>query len=144
MKPEVVKRIAWFVAHNPGRSTGEIAELADVADRYAGKALTEAQKAGLVGYVRVGGGRWWPAGKVAEVEAELRQAQARKTASREEERKRLVYLQRIASAGHVGESGDVEQEDPWLHPTRRRASASAPLPFVCTAAPSVFHLGAGL
>lgn len=128
-------RAAAEVAARPGREVHDIAAALCWTVRHCSKVLTGAKQGGLIGFAKRGSSAcWYPATMLPAVLArDRRERRARNLKAQRErnERQRLKRLEKL-----VAGSPDLADA-----PIRRRASATAPLPFVCRAPASVFHLG---
>lgn len=101
------------------------------------KVLNWLRRSGEIGLVRIGQvPRWYPPAEAIRVRAE-----AERVARIKRRERNRIYSSRFNEklrAGLLDDDGDDGK------PVRIRADASAPLPFVCRAPASVFHIGSGL
>lgn len=131
--------VVSIVTGNPqGLTLAEIAQKACLSSAYVKNLLTFARRSGLLGFVQFPGFvvLWFSPtdAKKARAELELKQ--------REAERNR--HHRRVAAGYNAKRRGVDIGRELTDEPIHARASASVPLPFVCRAPASVFHLGAML
>lgn len=120
---------------NPGSSQVELVRATGMPDYRVKRCLTVAKRDGLAGVIRRGSraARWWPADMMAEAKARI---------EAEVSVRERVERQAYAAARWQRIQGELRGAPELTDgPIRRKASAWAPLPFVCTAPASVFHLG---
>ncbi len=134
------QRMAAMVEAHPGRTSKELAALAGWSRPHAYKALKAAKLDGAVHVTRLGGiARWFsPADLPAALDQLQRQRRERERVS--QRGRNLKQKERLAAKA----ADDAGVPDVADLPIRRHVHPSAPLPFVCRAPASVFHLGAML
>lgn len=135
-KSPTARRAAAAVIENPGLTTFQLADILGWGMRHTVKAMTAASEAGKIGNVRVGGSRWWPAEMVAEVDAKMRAVQRQKELQAFRDNNAKKREQRATRLAEQVGAPDMPDEF-----TRRVLPGDSPLPFVCRAPASVFHLG---
>lgn len=122
----------------PGITQAQIVADLGIADYRVRRVLTHAKRRKVVGVFRTAaeGTTWWPADMV---DAAKQRAQHAVEAAQREQRRLYAAARFQRRMGELRASPDLEDQ-----PIRRHAHLSAPLPFVCRAPASVFHLGAML
>lgn len=121
----------------PGITLPEIAAALGIPAFRVQRVLTVAKRRQLIGSIRAAGkSTWWPAGMVEAAKVAARQAVED---AKREHRRAYAAARFQRRMGELRASPDVADE-----PIRRHVHPSAPLPFVCRAPASVFHLGAML
>lgn len=135
-----VLRVAAMVEAHPGRTSGELAKLCGWSVAHTYKALAAARDVDAAHLTRLGGtARWFsPADLPAALDQLRRQSRERELQAHR--RRNLRQKERLARK-IADEDGVPDVAD---QPIRRHVHPSAPLPFVCRAPASVFHLGAML
>lgn len=140
LRPESLSvcRVAELVTQSPGISTNDAPARLGLSHDFTRKALQVARIAGLICAVQIETHTfgWFPAGPLAD---EAR----RKWAAVAKERARRRNREGVARFAQRRKAEDIGPELPG-RPIRRRVKADKPLPFVCRAPASVFHLGAML
>lgn len=131
-------RILAAVADKPGSTPVQLAQVVGEPEYRVSRVLSAAKRAGTVGFIRIGSRTptWWPAGMLQQAKRDAMQA-----FERVDRERRRAYANARWHRGQAELSASPEL--PPL-PIRRHAEPSAPLPFVCRAPASVFHLAAGL
>lgn len=130
-----VKHAVQLVAGTPGMKSTEFPALLGLSKHFAPKVLQCARMAGLIVAVHIEAYTfgWFPAGPVADKAAKKWKAIAK-------ERARVRNCKGVARLKKARKPENVGAELPGK-PVRRYVKANKPLPFVCTAPASVFHLG---
>lgn len=135
-----VLRVAAMVEAHPGRTSGELAKLCGWSVAHTYKALAAARSDGAAHLTRLGGtARWFsPADLPAALDQLRRQSRERELQAHRGRnlRQKERLARKIADEDGVPDVAD--------QPIRRHVHPSAPLPFVCRAPASVFHLGSML
>lgn len=134
---EAAPGILAAILADPGLSNPDLQQLLRHPQYRVRRVLSVLHRQGKVGIVRFGPQqvvRWYPPGQAKVVRAQLEVEAAEKR--RERNRK---YNRRHYAAVQAGELDDRDDGKP----IQRRGDAHAPLPFVCRAPASVFHLGGG-
>ena len=148
-----VRAAARAATGRGGVTRNAVAEAVGVCPKYAGRLLAVAKRQGLVASVCIGDCTWlW----MSPAEADLMRLQL-KVQRRQRERLRHRAMAKrerlargmkprvspaVAPVAPAAPSAAVELDDSPI--VRRWVTAGGPLPFVCRAPASVFHLGAGL
>lgn len=128
------------VVGQPGVAMLDIAEQLAMPVRRVSEVLTVLRREGRVVLIRYGKSRqprWYP----ADIGAEVLERFQREAAERRREMKRQpqrLYSERRRDGVQAPTSHDDDDDG---RPIRRRVDPTAPLPFVCLAPASVFHLG---
>ena len=133
---EALPGILAAVLEWPGTTNDEIQQALGHPEYRVRKVLSALRRKGLVCLVRTSStvARWYPPAEAVVIRAQLEREARRKR----KERNRIysAHFNAKLRAGLLDDDGDDGL------PIRRSADPRAPLPFVCLAPPSVFHLGA--
>lgn len=135
---EAMPSILAAVLADPGLSNADLQHLLRHPEYRVRRVLTALRRQGKVGLVRFGPTqlpRWYPPGQAMVIRAKF-EAEA---ADKRRERNRMWSRRHTA----LVKAGQLDDRDDG-RPIRRRVDAHAPLPFVCLAPASVFHLGSEL
>jgi hypothetical protein len=130
-----VLRAVALVTAAPGMATGDIPARLALSAHTTAKVLQCARAAGLIraAMVETHTFGWFPAGPLADAAERQWQAIAKRRAA-QRNREGVARLRKVRKAPDIGPALPGK-------PIRKRVKASEPLPWVCTAPASVFHLG---
>lgn len=134
MKNEDRIKVLLLIDKQPGIIRPEILRKSGLSDRVVKDILSSARKNGThrpVWNDKSSCG-WYHASVADEVEREIREAAEKRRKVRNKVNGARAWKRRMAASIEAFEGA----------PIQRKANASDPLPFVCRAVPSVFHLGA--
>lgn len=132
------ERILAAVADKPGSTQVQLAEVVGEPEYRVRRVLSIAKRAEIVGFIRIGGRTptWWPVEMLQQAKADAKQAVEQ---AQREQRRAYANARWDRVRAELAESPELPPR-----PIRRQADPAAPLPFVCTAPASVFHLAASL
>lgn len=127
---EALPGILRAVLEWPGTTNDELQSMLGHPEYRVRKVLSALRRQGLVGLVRTSStvARWYPPAEAVVIRAKIE-----REARRKRKESNRLYNARMRA-------GLLDDNDDGL-PIRRSADPRAPLPFVCVAPPSVFHLG---
>lgn len=127
--------ILGAITARPGITQAQIVADLGVPDYRVRRVLTDAKRRKLVGAFRTGvdGMTWWPADMLAAAKRSAKQAVE---AAQREQRRQYAAARFQRRMGELRASPELSPK-----PIRRHADPAAPLPFICRAPASVFHLG---